>query len=285
MICASLSSTAHAQGRDPYIIPSNLPPEQAAEIKKAAAHPTPKQSDGKTDFSGYWITPGKPAIFGSGVAPPPKSGAVINVFPDNASVKNVNAADKAHADARRANKALRPTYKAPFAAKAEENFDKGDLADPTYGCQLPGVVRLGLPNEIFQRAGAITLMYEGLVNRYRVIPLDGRKPEAHPDPIPMGHSIGRWEGSTLVIETTGFMPDYWIDHDGSYNSAELKLTEKLTRQGDTLKYVMVAEDPIFAEPFTAFSQVLTLGPAGQHIADEYGCDERDINHMVNGAKH
>jgi hypothetical protein len=283
LFCSGLVS-AYGQGKDPYTIPSGVPPEAADAVKKAAARPTPHLPDGSIDLSGYWVTPGKPAGFG-GAAASPKSGPVINVFPDNASVKNVNASDKAHADARYANKSLRPKYKPQYAAKAEENFTKGDLADPTFGCQLPGVVRLGLPAEIFQRPGSITLLYEGLVNRFRVIPTDGRKPEANPDPIPLGHPIGHWEQGTLVIESTGFMPDYWIDHDGSYNSEGLKLTERMTRQGDTLKYSMVADDPIFAEPFTAFSAVLMLGPKGQHVADEYGCDERDISHMVNGAKH
>jgi hypothetical protein len=277
--------SAYGQQANPYLPPPSLSPELQAQVKEAAAKPTPHLADGSIDLGGYWQVPNshRGGIFG----PPQPTGPdnTINVFPPGATVVNVNAQDKVHADERRANTALRPKYKAAYAAKANENFDKGDLADPTYGCQLPGVVRLGLPNEIFQRSGSIALMYGGLVNRYRVVPVDGTKPEKKPEPLPMGHPVGHWEGSTLIIETNGFVPDYWLDHDGSYHSGDLKLTEKLTRQGNTLKYEMVAEDPIFAEPFKALSSTLILGPGGKHVDDEYGCDERDITHMVNGAKH
>lgn len=275
---------AYGQQANPFLPPPALTPELQARVKEAAAKPTPHLADGTIDLGGYWQLPNSHAgIFGP--PQPPGPGNTINVFPPGATVVNVNASDKAHADERRANTALRPKYKPAYAAKANENFDRGDLADPTYGCQLPGVVRLGVPSEIFQRSGSIALMYSGLVNRYRVVPVDGTKPEKNPEPIPMGHPVGHWEGSTLVIETNGFVPDNWLDHDGSYNSGDLKLTEKLTRQGNILKYEMVAEDPIFAEPFKAMSTTLILGPSGKHIDDEYGCDERDITHMVNGAKH
>jgi hypothetical protein len=281
LMVGALMSVAHGQGFDP---PPALTPAQLELIKKAEVGPTPHLPDGRADLSGYWkppsANPGGP--FGTH---PPLEGNNITVFPKDASVKNVNASDVAHAAARRANTALRPKYKAEFAAKAEENFNKGDLADPTYGCTLPGVARLGLPSEIVARPGSVTFLYEGLVNHFRVIPTDARKPDPHADPIPMGHSIGHWEGDTLVIITTGFIADYWLDHDGSYYSGDLKLTERLTRKGNVLKFQMLAEDPMFVEPFKAYSSTLVLQPADQHIADEYGCEEKDITHMVNGAKH
>jgi hypothetical protein len=279
----ALLSVAVGQGFNP---PPPLTPAQLEIVKKAEAAPTPHLADGKVDFSGYWRPPSANpnGQYGFGTHAP-LEGNNISVFPKDASVKNVNAADAAHAAARRANTALRPKYKPEFAAKAEENFNKGDLADPTYGCTLPGVVRLGLPNEIFARGGSVTFLYEGLVNHYRVIPTDARKPDPHADPVPLGHSIGHWEGNTLVIVTTGFIGDYWLDHDGSYYSGDLKLTEKISRQGNALKFEMLAEDPMFAEPFKAYSSTLVLQPADEHIADEYGCEEKDITHMVNGAKH
>ncbi len=285
MMASALSAClAYGQPTDPYRPPPPASPETLALLKEAAAKPTPHLADGTIDLDGYWQLPkSRGGTFGP--AQPRGPDNTINVFPPGATVVNVNASDKAHADARRADTSLRPKYKPAYAAKAIENFDKGDLADPTYGCQLPGVVRLGLFNEIFQRPGSVALMYSGVVNRFRVVPVDGTKPEKNPEPLPMGHPVGHWEGSTLIIETNGFVPDDWLDHDGSYYSGDLKLTEKLTRQGNTLKYEMVAEDPIFAEPFKAMSTTLILGPGNKHVDDEYGCDERDISHMVNSAKH
>ena len=287
LAAALVASTVYGQAQDPFRPAATLTPELQAQVKEAAAKPTPHLPDGTVDLTGYWQPPRAPgggAIFGPPQAPSTDKNT-INVFPPGATVANVNALDKKHADERRANLALRPKYKPAYAAKANANFDKGDLADPTYGCQLPGVVRLGLFSEIFQRPGSVAVMYAGLVNRYRVIPVDGRKPENNPEPIPMGHPVGHWEGNTLVVETNGFVPDDWLDHDGSYYSGDFKLTEKYTRQGNTMKYEMVAEDPIFAEPFKAMSTTLILGPSDKHVDDEYGCDERDIGHMVNSAKH
>ena len=284
---ALVVSGVHGQAQDPYRPPPTLTPELQAQVKEAAAKPTPHLPDGTVDLGGYWQMPTSPG--GGGIFGPPQSPSAdkntINVFPPGATVVNVNALDKKHADERRANTALRPKYKPAYAAKASENFDKGDLVDPTYGCQLPGVVRLGLPSEIFERSGSVAVMYSGLVNRYRVIPVDGRKPEKNPEPIPMGHPVGHWEGGTLVVETNGFVPDNWLDHDGSYYSGDFKLTERYTRHGNSLKYEMIAEDPIFAEPFKAMSTTLILGASDKHVDDEYGCDERDIGHMVNSAKH
>ena len=278
----------YGQAANPFGPPPTLTPEMQAIIKDASAKPTPHLPDGSVDLGGYWQLPKSKGAYGGVFGPPPPPSSdpnTINVFPPGATVKNVNAQDKEHADARKANTSLRPKYKPEYAAKANENFDKGDLVDPTYGCQLPGVVRLGLPSEIFERSGAVAVMYSGLVNRYRVIPVDGRKPEKNPEPLPMGHPVGHWEGNTLVVETNGFVPDNWLDHDGSYHSGDLKLTERYTRQGNSLKYEMVAEDPIFAEPFKAFNTTLVLGSSDKHVDDEYGCDERDIGHMVNSAKH
>ena len=72
---------------------------------------------------------------------------------------------------------------------------------------------------------------------FRVIYLDGR---AHPkdlEPSYYGHSIGRWEGDTLVVETVGFNERAWIDRAGSPHTEKLRFIERFTRtDSDTLKY-------------------------------------------------
>jgi hypothetical protein len=276
---ALLAATASFAAQDP-----KARAEVEAQMKKAAAEPTPMAADGHPDLSGYWQVPGGGSWLPK-IQVDEKGSKEISVFPAGFDVKTMNELDRTHAAARLADKSQRPEYKPEFAAKAQQNFDAGDLADPSYGCALPGVARLGLPKEIFQRRGSVVLLYEGLVNRFRVIPVDGRVAEADPEEMTMGHSIGRWEGNTLVIVTTGFIPDNWIDKDGSYHSKDLKLTERLTRTGNTLAYQMVAEDPIFVRPFTSLNSVLTLAPAATHVIDEYPCIERDIQHMTNGTKH
>jgi len=68
----------------------------------------------------------------------------------------------------------------------------------------------------------------------------------------MGWSNGRWEGDTLVIETTGNNDSTWFDRAGNYHSAALKVTEHLTMEGENLiRYSATIEDPnVFSRPWT-----------------------------------
>jgi hypothetical protein len=79
---------------------------------------------------------------------------------------------------------------------------------------------------------------------YRIIFMDGR---AHPkdlEPSYTGHSIGRWEGDTLVIDTIGFNEGSWIEAEGFSHTDKLHLIERLTRTDfNTLKYDVTVDDP------------------------------------------
>jgi len=79
---------------------------------------------------------------------------------------------------------------------------------------------------------------------YRTIYLDGRK---HPDnltPSFYGHSIGSWEGDTLVVDTIGFNEGFWIDRGQLPHTDKLHLIEKYTRTAlDAMKYELTIDDP------------------------------------------
>ncbi|MGC4029989.1 MAG: hypothetical protein QM696_14090 [Steroidobacteraceae bacterium] len=283
LVWAAVSPVVHGAGAP------QLNEAAQAKIKAAAGAKTPLTADGHPDLSGYWQSP---AMGGGGVPPglatAPKSNddGTVRLFGEGADVVTVNKRMRDAVAARRANTSLRPKYKNPEdAAKALANFDAGDMADPTYGCVLPGVARLGLPAEIFQRPGAIVLLYEDLVNRYRVVPIDGSKLEDDLEEMPLGYPLGHWEGDTLVIETTGFVEGNWIDRDGSFHSKDLRMVEKFTRRGNTLHVDVVAHDPIWVEPFTVNSRTLVLAPAGTHVGSEYACNELGKENLVNGEKH
>jgi hypothetical protein len=88
---------------------------------------------------------------------------------------------------------------------------------------------------------------------YRIIYMDGRE---HPDDIPpsyYGHSVGRWEGDTLVIDSVGYSERFWIDRGQSPHTEDLRMIERLTRTDrDTLTYEITIEDPnVYTEPWTA----------------------------------
>jgi hypothetical protein len=67
----------------------------------------------------------------------------------------------------------------------------------------------------------------------------------------MGWSNGRWEGETLVIDTTGFNDLSWFDRAGNFHSDDLHVVERYTRTGpDHMRYEATIEDPkVFTRPW------------------------------------
>jgi hypothetical protein len=87
---------------------------------------------------------------------------------------------------------------------------------------------------------------------YRTIYLDGR---AHPkdlEPSYYGHSVGRWEGETLVVDTVGYNTRFWMDREGSPHTERLHLIERFTRVDfNSLKYEVTIDDPgAYTAPWT-----------------------------------
>jgi hypothetical protein len=134
---------------------------------------------------------------------------------------------------------------------------------------LPTAILPGLYNnniEIVQAPGVVAITHE-MVHDTRVIPLDGRK---HlPDSMRnwMGDSRGRWEGDTLVVETTNFSPKL------SYRGAtpNMKLTERFRRvDKDTIDFKITVEDPAtWTAPWTV--QLMMRPSEGPLV--EYACHE------------
>jgi hypothetical protein len=92
---------------------------------------------------------------------------------------------------------------------------------------------------------------------YRTIFMDGRKHPANPSPSFYGHSVGTWEGDTLVVDTVGFNEGFWIDRGQLPHTEQLHLIEKYTRTAlDTMKYELTIDDPgAYTAPFTATSNL------------------------------
>jgi hypothetical protein len=84
--------------------------------------------------------------------------------------------------------------------------------------------------EILITPGRITMLGEGNGNRLRRIYTDGRKPPEDPDPSLHGYSIGRWEGDTLVVDTTSIVPQAYIaisEATGIPNNGDLHIVEHI----------------------------------------------------------
>ena len=139
-------------------------------------------------------------------------------------------------------------YKPEAAALKKENGENWVDRDPELKCYLPGIPRamyMPYPFQIVQSTNKIQLAYT-FANAARTIHLD--KVEGPPDDTYMGHSVGRWEGDTLVVDVTSFNGKNWFDRAGNFHSAALKLTERFTPiTPDALHYEVTIEDP---ETFT-----------------------------------
>ena len=92
---------------------------------------------------------------------------------------------------------------------------------------------------------------------FRIIYMDGRKHPEKLEPTYYGHSIGWWEGDTLVVDTVGFNERFWIDRGQLPHTDRLHLIEKYTRTSLTsMRYELTIDDPgAYTAPFTGVSNL------------------------------
>jgi hypothetical protein len=121
-----------------------------------------------------------------------------------------------------------------------------------------------------------------MIHETRVIPLDGRPHVPSGIRMHMGDARGRWEGDTLVVETTNFRDE--SAYRGS-NASTLRLTERFTRVGpDKLRWAFTVEDPTtWTRPWT-FAMPLTVDD-GQPVP-AYECHEGNLGlrNILSGAR-
>ena len=172
----------------------------------------------------------------------------------------------------------------PWAA-ALYNYNSANLSkfDPEGYCLPPGGPRLmatPFPMEVIQlpEEDRIIMIYEGGTHIWREIYMDGR-PHPSLDKIDgqtyLGHSVGHWEGDTLVIDSTGYNERTWLDQWGHPHTNQLHVIEKITRPDKgTLHYEATIDDP------GAYTRPWTIGwdipwASRQELA-EYVCQENNV---------
>lgn len=111
---------------------------------------------------------------------------------------------------------------------------------------VPRVLATPYPFEIFQvPAGQVTFVYE-MNHQVREIVLDKPLPTLDAliaDPRYNGHSVGHWEGDTLVVESTGYYENTFLDASGLPHSDEMSTVERIRKAGDQLEDVITIHDP------------------------------------------
>jgi hypothetical protein len=120
---------------------------------------------------------------------------------------------------------------------------------------------------------------------FRTVYMDGR---SHPRDLShtyYGHSIGWWEGDTLVVDSTGFTEGFWYDRRGMPHTEQLHTVERFVRENATaIRYEVTIDDPgAYTAPFTATFQLRWDG--GQELF-EYVCQQANYAHelMVGGER-
>jgi hypothetical protein len=231
--------------------------------------PAPKTADGRPDLSGIWdrgMIPGAPPPAPAntfGATPPPGPRPFQNLpslFPDGLPLQPWAA----------------ELRKQRLAEHSEDHPDAHCL--PLNAVQLASHPQ---PRKIIQTPGLVLILYEAN-GGIRQIFTDGRPlPNNDPDPWWYGYSIGKWEGDTLVVQTTNFRDMGWIDEEGTPITSAGRLTERFRRLNyGTLEVEMMVDDPkTFTKPWS-FKLNQRLMPDTDLI--EFVCLENNtrLNHLV-----
>lgn len=211
------------------------------------------------DLSGVWERRG----MGGGPAP--------GVGPDGAPANGFNTQEPAMLPA------AAEYYKKVRNGPIRNPYDKAlDQYDTTLRCFPHGPTRLFTvprPFEIRQVADQVLLLFES-DHWVRRIYMDGR---GHPDGYPitwMGHSIGKYDGDSLVVDTVNINPKGWIDSMGHPHSEDMRLVERYRRlDKDTLEIEFQFNDPkTYPQPWGGKKR-FKLQPPGYSIMEQVLCEE------------
>ncbi len=223
-----------------------------------AQEPAPRTADGHPDLTGVWW-PGRdlpvPPLRTEGQAPRPAA----------------PPAAPAAAPARRERFSM--NYNDAAKAKAKTFSDKDD---PTLRCQNTAfgtlnvsLLNTGFVGQIVQTPKFVVMLSETNPT-FRIVPVDGRGRRDDQPPSSRGESIGRWEGDTLVVDTTNFSEANWMHAEGdvSFHSDALHIVERYRRiNKDTMEVEATIEDPkVLTKPWIVPKQTLKLAPFDQILA-------------------
>jgi hypothetical protein len=150
------------------------------------------------------------------------------------------------------------------------------------GSMMPAIY--GNSYEITQSPDFVAIRYE-MIHEARVIPFDGRPHVGQAIREYLGDARARWDGNTLVIETTNFTDRTHMGYNFRYNSEKYTLTERFTPVSPTrLQWQVTIADPdTWTRPWT-FTMPLTRDDSQQVF--EYACHEgnRGLEHILKGAR-
>ena len=150
--------------------------------------------------------------------------------------------------------------------------------DPAYSCLPNGVPRVyaavQAAMQIVELPGRVIVFYG---RNLRQIYTDGRPHPADHRPLWMGHSIGKWDGDTFVVDTVDISDVNWLDRMGHPHSDKLHLIERFRRVDDkTMQLNVTIDDPIaYTKTWDATQRTFRLRSNAR--AGEAICEDMFIN--------
>jgi hypothetical protein len=146
---------------------------------------------------------------------------------------------------------FQPWARALLDYRLANPFEPHARCKPSGGARQPltpyGIELFEIPE--LQRA---YLMDLGGPHTYREIYMDGRPHPEDMTPSYYGHSVGHWEGDTLVIDSVGYNKRFWMDREGMPHTEQLHLIERFERtDANSMLYEVTVDDPgAYADTWT-----------------------------------
>jgi hypothetical protein len=174
---------------------------------------------------------------------------------------------------------LAPLAEVPFQPWTRKLYDErlAHQMEPHARCKASGGVRqiqtpYGVEIVELPDLRRVYIFDIGGPHSYRVVYMDGRSHPPITQPSPYGHSIGWWDGDTLVVDTVGYNEGFWVDRRGLAGTDQLHTVERFTRKVfDTISYEITIDDPgAYTRPFSGRFD-LRLDPDVELF--EYMCQE------------
>ena len=260
---------------------------------------TPRTADGHPDLSGMWGGGGGGGDADAGAGADNNDGDIVTnvgsrrcapsqVKCDEHSNQSYDGEFTARQDRNR------PLYKPEYWDRVQYLDVNTNKEDPVFICQPYGVPRVGPPARILQTARDVVFLYASggagtQPTDFRIIPTDGRKhdPVKARDVSFYGHSVGRWEGDTLVIDSVGFNDLTWLARGGYFHTDKMRVLEKFRREGNVLHYQVTVEDPdVLLQPWVMNERQLRLNTnPNATIAEGSPCRDYDSTNMVTKIRH
>jgi len=211
--------------------------------------PAPRTREGKPDFSGVWRAPGYSTKY------------LENLAADGVEVP------------------MRPWAEAMY----KERLENDGKDRPSTHCLPHSVTDFDahhMPKKVIQTPGLIVMLFESY-HSFRQIFIDGRPRPRDLDPAWFGYSVGKWEGDTLVVDTTGLNEKTWLDDGGHPHSDVLHVIERFRRPDfGHIEVQLMIDDP------KAYTTPWTVKIPWEFLTDtdllDWVCEnERDSQHLTN----